>query len=131
MSATNQCPDRAPLIALADALGGLVDHPVGDQETIFEAVEFRKKAITGKKEKPKSRPGVRTFWSVTFWSRSCSTFPASWGIVRVRPPVPPSGAFPRPTAPPEAFETTGVARERENAALVCLDISAVHGLQPH
>ena len=43
-------PGSGVLIALADALGVSVDYLVGDQEMILEAVEFRKKTITSKRE---------------------------------------------------------------------------------
>ena len=43
-------PSSGVLIALADALGVSVDYLVGDQEMILEAVEFRKKTITSKRE---------------------------------------------------------------------------------
>lgn len=43
-------PSSGVLIALAEALGVSVDYLVGDQEMILEAVEFRKKTITSKRE---------------------------------------------------------------------------------
>lgn len=43
-------PSSGVLIALADALGVSVDYLVGDQEMVLEAVEFRKKQITSKRE---------------------------------------------------------------------------------
>lgn len=43
-------PSSGVLIALADALSVSVDYLVGDQEMVLEAVEFRKKRITGKRE---------------------------------------------------------------------------------
>ena len=43
-------PSSGVLIALADALGVSMDYLVGDQEMILEAVEFRKKTITSKRE---------------------------------------------------------------------------------
>lgn len=43
-------PSSGVLIALADALGVSVDYLVGDQEMVLEAVEFRKKKITSKRE---------------------------------------------------------------------------------
>ncbi len=43
-------PGSAVLIALADALGVSVDYLVGDQEMVLEAVEFRKKKITSRRE---------------------------------------------------------------------------------
>ncbi len=43
-------PSSGVLIALADALDVSVDYLVGDQEMILEAVEFRKKKITSKRE---------------------------------------------------------------------------------
>ena len=43
-------PSSGVLIALADALDVSVDYLVGDQEIVLEAVEFRKKSITSKRE---------------------------------------------------------------------------------
>ena len=43
-------PGSGVLIALADALGVSVDYLVGDQDMVFEAVEFRKKTITRRRE---------------------------------------------------------------------------------
>lgn len=43
-------PGSGVLIALAGALGVSVDYLVGDQEMVLEAVEFRKKTITSKRE---------------------------------------------------------------------------------
>lgn len=43
-------PSSGVLIALGEALGVSVDYLVGDQEMVLEAVEFRKKKITGKRE---------------------------------------------------------------------------------
>ena len=43
-------PSSGVLIALAGALSVSVDYLVGDQEMVLEAVEFRKKKITGKRE---------------------------------------------------------------------------------
>ena len=43
-------PSSGVLIALADALGVSVDYLVGDQDMSFEAVEFRKKTVTRKRE---------------------------------------------------------------------------------
>lgn len=43
-------PSSGVLIALADALDVSVDYLVGDQDMVLEAVEFRKKKITSKRE---------------------------------------------------------------------------------
>ena len=43
-------PGSGVLIALAGALGVSVDYLVGDQEMVLEAVDFRKKTITSKRE---------------------------------------------------------------------------------
>ena len=43
-------PGSGILIALADALGVSVDYLIGDQEMLLEAVDFRKKTITSKRE---------------------------------------------------------------------------------
>ncbi len=43
-------PGSGVLIALADALDVSVDYLIGDQEMILEAVDFRKKTITSKRE---------------------------------------------------------------------------------
>ena len=43
-------PSSGTLIALADALSVSVDYLVGDQEMVLEEVDFRKKAITSKRE---------------------------------------------------------------------------------
>lgn len=43
-------PGSGVLIALANALGVSVDYLVGDQEMVLEAVDFRKKALTSKRE---------------------------------------------------------------------------------
>lgn len=43
-------PSSGVLIALADALDVSVDYLVGDQEMVLDAVEFRKKKITSKRE---------------------------------------------------------------------------------
>ena len=43
-------PASAVLIALADALDVSVDYLAGDQEMVLEAVEFRKKKITSRRE---------------------------------------------------------------------------------
>lgn len=43
-------PGSGVLIALADALDVSVDYLVGDQELVLEAVEFRRKKITSKRE---------------------------------------------------------------------------------
>ena len=43
-------PGSGVLIALADALDVSVDYLVGDQEMVLEAVEFRKKTITSRRE---------------------------------------------------------------------------------
>ena len=47
----NECmPGSGVLIALAGVLGVSVDYLLGDQEMVLEAVEFRKKAITSRRE---------------------------------------------------------------------------------
>ena len=46
-------PSSGVLMALADALSVPEDYLVGDQEMALEAVEFRKKKITGKREEAK------------------------------------------------------------------------------
>lgn len=43
-------PGSGVLIALADALGVSVDYLIGDREMVLEAVEFRRKKLTSKKE---------------------------------------------------------------------------------
>ena len=43
-------PSSAVLIALASALGVTVDYLAGDQELTFEGIEFRRRAISGKRE---------------------------------------------------------------------------------
>lgn len=43
-------PGSGVLIALANALGVSVDYLVGNQEMVLEAVDFRKKALTSKRE---------------------------------------------------------------------------------
>ncbi len=43
-------PSSGVLIALADALAVSVDYLVGDQDMVFEAVEFRKKTVTRRRE---------------------------------------------------------------------------------
>ena len=43
-------PGSGVLIALADALGVSVDYLVGDQDMAFEAVDFRKKTVTRRRE---------------------------------------------------------------------------------
>ena len=43
-------PSSGVLIALANTLGVSVDYLVGDQDMVFEAVEFRKKTVTRKRE---------------------------------------------------------------------------------
>ena len=43
-------PSSGVLIALANALDVSVDYLVGDQEMVLEAVEFRKKKITSRRE---------------------------------------------------------------------------------
>ena len=43
-------PGSAVLIALANALGVSVDYLVGDQEMALEGIEFRRRAISGKRE---------------------------------------------------------------------------------
>ena len=43
-------PGSGVLIALANALGVPVDYLVGDQEMVLEAVDFRKKALTSRRE---------------------------------------------------------------------------------
>ena len=44
-------PGSAVLIALANALGVSVDYLVGDQEMALEGIEFRRRAISSKREK--------------------------------------------------------------------------------
>ena len=43
-------PGSGVLIAIADALDVTVDYLVGDEELVLEAVEFRKKRLTGKRQ---------------------------------------------------------------------------------
>src|ERR1039458_9796322 len=43
-------PSSSVLIALSDALGVSLDYLAGDQSMVLEAVEFRKKQITSKKQ---------------------------------------------------------------------------------
>ena len=43
-------PGSGVLIALANALGVTVDYFVGDPELVLEGVEFRRKAISSKRE---------------------------------------------------------------------------------
>ena len=43
-------PSSGVLIALADALGVSVDYLVGDRDMVLEAVEFRKKKLTSRRE---------------------------------------------------------------------------------
>lgn len=54
-------PGSSVLIALADALGVSEDYLVGDQEMVLEAVEFRKKKITGKREEAQVEAKVLHF----------------------------------------------------------------------
>lgn len=54
-------PGSAVLIALADALGVSEDYLVGDQEMVLEAVEFRKKKITSKREEAQVEAKVLHF----------------------------------------------------------------------
>ena len=54
-------PGSAILIALADALDISVDYLVGDQEMVLEAVEFRKKKITSKREEAQVEAKVLHF----------------------------------------------------------------------
>ncbi len=51
-------PSSGVLIALADALDVSVDYLVGDQEIVLEAVEFRKKSITSKREESQVEANV-------------------------------------------------------------------------
>ena len=51
-------PGSGVLIALANALGVTVDYLVGDPEMVFERVEFRRQAITSKREEAKVEAGV-------------------------------------------------------------------------
>ena len=54
-------PGSSVLIALADALGVSVDYLVGDQEMVLEAVEFRKKKITSRREESQVEAKVLHF----------------------------------------------------------------------
>lgn len=54
-------PSSGVLIALADALDVSVDYLVGDQEMVLEAVEFRKKRITSKREEAQVEAKVLHF----------------------------------------------------------------------
>ncbi|MXX10707.1 MAG: ImmA/IrrE family metallo-endopeptidase [Nitrospira sp. SB0675_bin_23] len=54
-------PGSSVLIALADALDVSVDYLVGDQEMVLEAVEFRKKRITSKREEAQVEAKVLHF----------------------------------------------------------------------
>ena len=54
-------PSSAVLIALAHELGVSVDYLVGDQEMVLEAVEFRKKTITSRREESQVESKVLHF----------------------------------------------------------------------
>lgn len=54
-------PGSGVLIALADALDVSVDYLVGDQEMVLEAVEFRKKKITSRREESQVEAKVLHF----------------------------------------------------------------------
>ena len=54
-------PGSGVLIALADALDVSVDYLIGDQEMVLEAVEFRKKTITSKREESQVEAKVLHF----------------------------------------------------------------------
>lgn len=54
-------PGSGVLIALADALDVSVDYLVGDQEMVLEAVEFRKKKLTSKREESQVEAKVLHF----------------------------------------------------------------------
>ncbi len=54
-------PGSGVLIALADAFGVSEDYLVGDQEMILEAVEFRKKDITSRREESQVEAKVLRF----------------------------------------------------------------------
>ncbi len=54
-------PGSDVLIALADALDVSVDYLVGDQEIVLEAVEFRKKTITSRREESQVEAKVLHF----------------------------------------------------------------------
>ena len=51
-------PSSGVLIALADTLGVSVDYLLGDQEMVLEAVEFRKKTVTRKREEARVKAQV-------------------------------------------------------------------------
>ena len=51
-------PSSGVLIALADALGVSVDYLVSDSEMVLDAVEFRKKKLTGKREEAQVEASV-------------------------------------------------------------------------
>ncbi len=54
-------PGSGVLIALADALDVSVDYLVGDQEMVLEAVDFRKKTITSRREESQVEATVLYF----------------------------------------------------------------------
>ena len=101
-------PGSGVLIALADALDVSVDYLVGDQEMILEAVEFRKKTITSKREECQVEATVLYFLEQLPHGRGVAQ-PSEWsnGIVRVRLPTPSCVTFQKPTAPPEACGIIG------------------------
>lgn len=62
-------PSSGVLIALTDALDVSVDYLVGDQGIVLEAVEFRKKKITSKREKTRVRSSSGICSNATSWLR--------------------------------------------------------------
>ena len=96
-------PSSGVLIALADALSVSVDYLVGDQDMALEAVEFRKKKITSRREESQVEAQVLHLLERYLLVEELLNLHSVEWHCPPEAPIPLCGMFPRLTVPLEAY----------------------------